>query len=273
MISFLAFCEQKRKELFEEAEKKRTYRISLQYIQQNNNVTEWYKEWQQGVHEEEEKGLTVTETTYGLATNIKICCKGCNGILAKSEAMRTKNCAATKSDLYRYDINLQLCFALQLTGVGGEHAAIFASFLDLPDPHKWIRQFNVTENFCYEPVQKVKEYSQTKAVQAEILATISQEGNAVEQNMLELDRPIRCVQASYDMGWQVRSSGGRYASPTGHAMFIRALKKRVLDSIEYNKKSGVCTRHYSLYNTNDNMKTHNVFIIMMEHLRRWKQRG
>jgi len=114
MISFLAFCEQKRKELFEEAEKKRTYRISLQYIQQNNNVTEWYKEWQQGVHEEEEKGLTVTETTYGLATNIKICCKGCNGILAKSEAMRTKNCAATKSDLLSTQQFLPLFWTCQI---------------------------------------------------------------------------------------------------------------------------------------------------------------
>ncbi len=85
---------------------------------------------------------------------------------------------------------------------------------------------------------------------------VSEEGNAVEQTMLEFDWPIHRIQASYDMGWRVRSSGGRYASPTWHSLLIGALKKKVLDSIAYNKKCGTCMRHYSLFGNYDNVKTH-----------------
>jgi hypothetical protein len=128
----------------------------------------------------------------------------------------------------QYDINLWFCFALQLMGVGGEYAAILASFHDLPEPHKWHQFFNVTEKFTHEALQKV----------------------------FETDRLVHCPQASYDMGWQVRSSGGRNASPTGHGMLIGLLKKKVLDSIVYNKKCDTYTVHCSLHSNYDNVKSH-----------------
>jgi hypothetical protein len=40
------------------------------------------------------------------------------------------------------------------------------------------------------------------------------------------------------MGWQVRSSGGKYRSSTGHAVLIGAWSKKVLDSVVFNKKLG-----------------------------------
>jgi hypothetical protein len=94
------------------------------------------------------------------------------------------------------------------------------------------------------------------SVQEEVLENVSEENNGVRKNMLEIDRPVHCIQASYDIGWQVRSSGGRYASPTGHAMLIGALKKKVLDSIVYTQKCGTCTHHYSLIGNYDNVKPH-----------------
>ncbi len=39
-------------------------------------------------------------------------------------------------------------------GVGGQHAEIIATFLDLPEPHKWYRLLNVTEKFTHEAIKK-----------------------------------------------------------------------------------------------------------------------
>jgi len=44
------------------------------------------------------------------------------------------------------------------------------------------------------------------------------------------------------MGWQVRSSGGKYGSRTGHALLIGAESKKVLDSVVYNKKCTICAK-------------------------------
>jgi hypothetical protein len=45
------------------------------------------------------------------------------------------------------------------------------------------------------------------------------------------------------MGWQVRSSGGKYGSSTGHGLLIGALSKKVMDSVVYNKKCAICTKN------------------------------
>jgi len=111
-------------------------------------------------------------------------------------------------------------------GVGSEHAAILTAFLDLPKPTKWNRQFNVLEKYTYEAVQGVKETSQLQAVEDESLATVMAETNTIEHNLLEDELPLHRIQASFDMGWQVRSSGHKYASPTGHGLLIGALTKK-----------------------------------------------
>jgi hypothetical protein len=146
----------------------------------------------------------------------------------------------TKSDLCKYDINLRLCLALQLTGVGGEHAKISTSFLDLPDTHKWPRNFQVLEQFLYKSVEKIKCQSQEQAAQEEFIKT-NVPNSLIEQSMLEVAAPQFLVEASYDMGWQVRSSGGKDGSSTGHGLMIGALSKKVLDSIVFDKK--MCKVH------------------------------
>jgi len=44
------------------------------------------------------------------------------------------------------------------------------------------------------------------------------------------------IEVSYDMGWQVRSSGGKYGSHTGQGLLIGVRTKMVLDSTVFNKK-------------------------------------
>jgi len=258
MNSFLDFCEEKQKQINAEGENRRYYKSRLRYVQGNTNVRKWFHEWTDSNRNDNgEQLLTLSESTYGIATNIGFHCNKCNGTLVPIEAKRTSAYKETKSDLCQYDINLRFMFALQLMGVGGEHAAILTAFLDLPEPRKWNRQFNVLEKFTYEAVQKIKEFSQIKCAEEEVLATINEESNPLEQNLLEKEVPLHRIRVSYDMGWQVRSSGNRYASPTGHGLFIGAQTKKVLDSVVYNKKCGTCTKHYSRFGSYEDLKLHN----------------
>jgi hypothetical protein len=106
MNSFLLFCEQKRQQVMTIAESKKRYQLSFQYLQCNSNVSNWYKEWEHANSDTKESSLTITDTTYGLATNIAFSCNHCNCVLATSEAAKTTNHATTKSDFCKYDINL-----------------------------------------------------------------------------------------------------------------------------------------------------------------------
>jgi hypothetical protein len=44
-------------------------------------------------------------------------------------------------------------------GVGGQHAEIIATFLDLPEPHKWYRLLNVTEKFTHEAIKNKRNFT------------------------------------------------------------------------------------------------------------------
>jgi hypothetical protein len=57
-----------------------------------------------------------------------------------------------------------------------------AAFLDLPFPARWSRQFNVLENFTHEAIQEVKNFSQTKSVQDEVLETLNDTTQQVKLN-------------------------------------------------------------------------------------------
>jgi hypothetical protein len=54
--------------------------------------------------------------------------------------------------------------------------------------------------------------------------------SCIEQTLLIDMQPRYRIEASFDMGWQVRLSGGKYGSSTGHGLLIGALSKNVLDS-------------------------------------------
>ena len=97
--------------------------------------------------------LRVHDVTYGLATDLNIECSTCSGHFPPINSKKSEREHETKSDLCKNEINVRFCFAMQLMGVGGEHTAILAAFLDLPEPTKWNHQFNVLEKYTYEAVQ------------------------------------------------------------------------------------------------------------------------
>jgi len=127
-------------------------------------------------------------------------------------------------------------------GIGGEHAATLAAFLDLPDAHKWNRQVSILECFTHPTINNVRMYAEQMGTDEEINATLNSPDNPIEQELLEADVPLHHVRALYDMGWQVRSSGNKYASPTGHGLLLGAITRKVMDSVTYYKKCATCTK-------------------------------
>jgi hypothetical protein len=232
--SFFRYCDEKKEVIYSDALNKRE---KLNYLQANVNVREWHEEWKDK-HENgtKEAVVIVDNTTFGVATEINVICNSCKETLGNIKPNKTRLYKNTNSDLCQYDINILLSFALQLMGVGGQHAAILAAFLNLSEATKWNRQFHVLENFTYDVIQKVKNSSQDKAVQEEVSETVNENNNPIDQHLLVQELPLHRIQASYDMGWQVRSSGGKYGFATGHGLLVGALTKKVLDSVVYNKK-------------------------------------
>ena len=133
---------------------------------------------------------------------------------------------------------------------------MLCAFLDLPEPHKWRRQFKVLEIQLCPTMEEIKQKSQDNASQHEVQLTLDCTDNAVEQTLLKEDVPIYRVRASFDMGWQVRSSGNKYGSCSGHAFLIGALSQKRMDSVVYAKKCATCTRHESQTGSIAGVKDH-----------------
>jgi hypothetical protein len=93
------FCEEQQKEINAKGENRHYYKSCLRYIQGNTNVRKWYHEWMDRDRKHDgEQLLTLSESTYGIATNIGFHCNKCNGILVPIEAKRTLAYKETKSD-------------------------------------------------------------------------------------------------------------------------------------------------------------------------------
>ena len=120
----------------------------------------------------------------------------------------------------KYDINLRFALALQLLGVGGEHAATVAAFLDLPYAHKWRRDFNLLESYMHDASKEVNNKSQETALSLEVGATINLPEGIVPQCLLDNEVPLHRIQGCYDMGWQVRSSEKSMAHPPGMHLWL-----------------------------------------------------
>jgi len=220
---------------------------------EKNNISSFYEKLKQtSQHHINTVPLQCKETSYGLALLVSLSCPQCEeqakrddrrrkGAVTMEPCKRIKENHKTKSELCQYDINIRFCLALQLMGKGGKYACILSSFLDLPEPHKWPSSFSVLEKSIHAATEKVKCESQEKAAEEKIILTDTPE-STIHQTLIEEVNPQHRVERSYDMGWQVRSIGGKYRSSTGHGLLIGALSKKVMDSGVYNKKCAICTK-------------------------------
>jgi hypothetical protein len=151
--AFINFCEGKTEKIFSSCQPLTQYN---ERRLRNISVRQFYNEWKdRPVSRMNTIPLSITESSNGLATMISFQCLQCSeedeeeyqkAVFIKP-LKRKIDMEKTKSDLCLYDINIRFCLALQLMGVGGQHASILTTFLDLPEPHKWPRQFSLIERF------------------------------------------------------------------------------------------------------------------------------
>jgi hypothetical protein len=261
MDSFIDFCEEEIGNIFQSCQPMTSYN---QKLLRKMSVRKFYEKWKETpISNFNTVPLTMTEMSHGLASVISLECPHCkeeDAYQKKKEVIvepwkRKTEREKTRIVLCQYDINIRFCLALQLMGVGGQHASILTAFLDLPEPHKWPRQFSTVEKFLHKSTEKVKCESQEKATEEEIIMT-NVPDSCIEQTLLEDMQPRYRIEASFDMGWQVRSSGGKYGSSTGHGLMIGALSKKVMDSVVYNKKCAICTKNKSGTKKHDCVKNY-----------------
>jgi hypothetical protein len=88
-----------------------------------------------------------------------------------------------------------------MMGVGGEHAANMAVFLDLLEPHKCPQWFSVLEKYIHTVTDTIKSESQPRVTYDEVTATISKPTTAIEQRFLQNNPPVRRIQKAFDIGW------------------------------------------------------------------------
>ena len=185
MNSFFAYCNAKVEEMYTDSGHRfSTNKCRLSYTKQRSNVRQWFREWQECNKQNNlEHNLTLKDTTYDLASNLEIICNRC-GSISGVEGKKSREHNNTNSDLCKYEINLRFCMALQLMGVGGEHAAVLSSFLDLPESWKWQQNFTLLEKYTHDAMQLIKTASQHKAVEEEVLETLGDKEHTVEQSQL-----------------------------------------------------------------------------------------
>jgi hypothetical protein len=127
----------------------------LRFLRDNFSIKKLYCKWKSRQKAMKQSELQVREITYGLATNIEIKCNCCMVLPNVRSYNRdwksrivTVSAKKQQSEICQYDVNIKYCTALQMMGIGGEHAAMMAAFLDLPEPQKWPRQFSVSRSMC-----------------------------------------------------------------------------------------------------------------------------
>ncbi len=177
---FFMYVDDQRNKLIERANFVSNREI-IALLQAKMNVRALYKKWMScKTTQTRNSTLCFTEITYGLATKLEVFCSTCSEKKV-IEARKTTSPKHTLSEICKYDINLQFALPLQQIGVGGQHAGTITSFLDLPDSHKWSRQFSVLEKFMYPTVEALKCKTQIQATEEEILETLDLPNKAVDQ--------------------------------------------------------------------------------------------
>jgi hypothetical protein len=198
--AFVEFCESEQEKILHSC-KSMPIGDEIEYLRNEMNVRRFLNKWKANNNPRcTTVPINIREpNTFGMATSFQLqcgCCKclGNNDNWWRNHASmyeaikRTMDVLAAKSELCHYDINLRLCLAMQLMGVGGEHARTLTSFLDLPESHKWPHNFRVLEQFLHPAVEELKHESQVQAVQQEIIMT-NVPGSLIDQNLLEAELP------------------------------------------------------------------------------------
>ena len=177
-------------------------------------------------------GVVVSMTTKGLATTVQSCCQPkrksnashtCR--LEPAEMVTSKK--RNRNGFSSYSLNQQFVLGLQYNGLGNDGAESLCGFLGMKQP--WTkRTWHSLEAVVADKVIPLGYDVINANLKAEIaLSPINPDGS--------IDLVV-----SFDMGWQKRSTGNSYNSPSGHAFLIGARTRKVVAMVVMAKKCSFC---------------------------------
>jgi hypothetical protein len=149
-----------------------------------------------------------------------------------------------------FAINALYVLGFLSCGDGGTEAGRLLGLLGLPnDTTMQSRSFGLIEERISPTIREVTDTVLLDNLTEEVKLTWAQLGDKDETDLDNWKKSITdnsrtylkskypVIDASFDMGWQQRSSGKRYASPSGHAFFVGGLSRR---PIAIQVKSKIC---------------------------------
>jgi hypothetical protein len=189
--------------------------------------------------------VTMAVNTICLASNVMLCCndEDCGYVDHSDPPASTKIGQAEDNDRRErstdYAVNVLYVLGFLSSGDGCSEAARILGLLGLPnDTTMQSRSFSIVEERISRIIQSVTSRilldNLIEEVRLTFAAIPNKDPNDFElwrrslydsNAVLPLDKYPK-VDASFDMAWQQRSSGRRYASVSGHAFFVGALSRR-----------------------------------------------
>jgi hypothetical protein len=146
-------------------------------------------------------------STIGLATNLRLKCSYCTKLQQPCCKRPAESLSHHGNSFAAYDINQMFVMGLQSNGLGYDGSDSLCGFLGLKKP--WGKT-------GYQSLERRVGEHLMPLTRDIIMA------NLLEEIALSPRNPDGTVDlvASYDMGWQKRSSGNSYDSPSGHAFLV-----------------------------------------------------
>lgn len=189
--------------------------------------------------------IEVTQETFGLATNLCLLCEsreeddGRRTTRHKATMMAERINPTPQHDSgSNYISNFMLMIAMQMLGLGVQSTTVFLGLLgmrpSLGNTARWKKIQEEIGRVQEQVAKEVMEENQDRAIQA-----------ALDDGVVPSEEAGGRIglTTSIDGGWQKRSSGKQYDSPSGHNLLVDCRTKLVLARKVYSKLCATCFRH------------------------------
>ena len=196
--------------------------------------------------------LSLTSTlNRGACRKIQMTCRTCS-LGKENDCARVKNSWDSKSSSLGEAANVHLILASYYLGKAGHAIAVIAGALGLPNVAGVNGMYYKHYDVVGAAIRKVTGQLEKEALESEIVATLASENKKYFDRSLIFDKnglllehlPDVGIDVAYDMGWQKRSSGHKFDSPSGHGFLVGCRTRKVIGHVTYSKWCRVCSNAY-----------------------------
>jgi hypothetical protein len=151
------------------------------------------------------------------------------------------NCTVhNRERMVNYAVNVLYVLGFLSSGDGGTEAAGLLGLLGLPnDTTMESRSFAIIEETISPAIQRLTDAILMETLQEEVRLTMEASSThddgdyavwqQARKGLIEVNQSKYAkISASFDMAWQQRNSGNRYASPSGHALLVGKYTRKAI---------------------------------------------